>query len=327
MALVPFSEAIKAEVLDSNTYQINLNEAFCIGAVPNDGYVASCMLAAGSAHLTSRGHPYMLTAYFEYHGQTTPGTAIVTIEDMKLSQRLSALHLTLWQGGLLSQAPWTTPSVSRRVVLAFTTYTNIINPTDMLMPTRYEAALAAELPPLPDFDMLKTKQADSSWELSKLPKASASWPSLRNWYFYLPRNEPPTRPGVVDMWMHMASGERITQSTLAYLVDSFPCNLHTFLAPPETRKLTEEPQNPALEIRSKEAGREDQCSGLLFRTVVMNSETKMILPNEGVEWLAVRLMSKQIKDEWFDIDILVRTVNGEMVALSHHVAMIVSIET
>lgn len=63
-----------------------------------------------------------------------------------------------------------------------------------------------------------------------------------------------------------------------------------------------------------------------FPTVVMNLEAKTPLPEEGVEWLAVRVTAKQIKDGRFDLEISVRDVDGELVALSNHVALILSIE-
>lgn len=51
------------------------------------------------------------------------------------------------------------------------------------------------------------------------------------------------------------------------------------------------------------------------------------LSEDGVEWLAVRVTSKQIKDGRFDLpDISVKDAEGELVALSHHVAMILSID-
>ncbi|OTA64846.1 hypothetical protein K449DRAFT_392945 [Hypoxylon sp. EC38] len=267
------------------------------------------MLKGASAHLSSRDQPDMLSAHFEYPGQAGAGIAIMIIEDVKLSRRLSTLHLTLWQGGLLPQAPWINPSVSRRVVLAYVTYTNLRTLTGLSMPTP-----------------LKTEQADSKWELSRLPKGSESWRSLRNWNFYLPRGEPPF-PGVVDIWVRMASGERVTQDTLAYVVDSFPWNLHNYFAAPETPTIsTDGSRERKSETQSGQAQREEQRTGLWFPTVVMNIETKALLLDEGVEWLAVRLMTKQIKDGRFDIDILVRTVEGEIVALSQQLAMIVSIE-
>lgn len=72
--------------------------------------------------------------------------------------------------------------------------------------------------------------------------------------------------------------------------------------------------------------KDEQRGGLWFPTVVMNLEVKMALPRDGVEWLAIRVTSKQIKDGRFDLDVSVRDVDGELVALSHHVAMIVDIE-
>jgi lipoate synthase len=57
----------------------------------------------------------------------------------------------------------------------------------------------------------------------------------------------------------------------------------------------------------------------------MNMEAKMALPDEGTEWLAVRVSSKQIKEAKFDLEVLVRDADGNVVALSHYVAMILSI--
>ncbi|RYP35916.1 hypothetical protein DL767_003605 [Monosporascus sp. MG133] len=329
--LVPFSEATKVQRLDSHTYRVNLYDVFCIGSVPNGGYTASCMLAAASAHLSPRGQPDTLTAHFEYPDRTAVGPAIVVVEDVKLTGQLSTLHLTLWQDGLLSQAPWVTPSVSRRVVLAYTTHTNLRTFAGITLPTGYEATAAAALPPLPDFDALKTKSGDDNWEEPKVPKSSESvMRSLRNWRFYMPRRGPLT-PGVLDMWIRTASGERITQRALAYVVDSFPYNLHTFLAAPELRALLQPPRDREEEARTREARAEvasadESRASLWFPTVVMNLEAKTALPEEGVEWLAVRVTSKQIKDGKFDLDVLVRDVEGEIVALSHHVAMILNIE-
>jgi hypothetical protein len=65
-----------------------------------------------------------------------------------------------------------------------------------------------------------------------------SWPlhSLRNWHFHLPRADPLT-PGVLDMWIRATSRERMTQVMLRYVVDSFPINMHAYLAAPGLREL------------------------------------------------------------------------------------------
>lgn len=173
LSFVPFPDAIKVEKLDPHVYKINLDESYCIGTVPNGGYAGSCMLAAASAHLSSRGQPDMLTVHFEYPGRTAAGSAIVMIEDVKIARQFSILHLTLWQGGLVEQTPWITPSISRRTVLAYTTYTNLRASTGMSVRTGYEAIAAAALPPPPDFETLKLKGADKGWKESKLPRALA----------------------------------------------------------------------------------------------------------------------------------------------------------
>lgn len=181
------------------------------------------MLAAASEHLSSRGQPDTLTAHFEYPSRTSPGPAIVKIEDVKLTGQLSTLHLTLWQGGLADRAPWTTPA-SRRIILAYTTHTSLRTFTGITLPTGFEGTPAAENPPLPDFEVLKGEGggADGVWEESRLPgPARAAARSLQNWNFYVPR-QGPLVPGVLDMWTRLSSGERITQSALPYVVDSFP---------------------------------------------------------------------------------------------------------
>ncbi|KAK5992614.1 Thioesterase-like protein TwmA [Cladobotryum mycophilum] len=328
---VLFSNATKVEKLDSHTYKVNLDEAFCIGKVPNGGYTSSCMLAAASAHLSSRDQPDTLTAHFEYPNRTSAGPAVVVIEDVKLGKQVSTLHLTLWQGGLLDKAPWITPSVSRRTVLAYANHINLRTFEGLSLPTGYEGTEAAELPPVPEFELLKKNGADDTWEEQKLPKAAAVQGSLRNWRFFLPRKGP-LAPGVLDMWISLASGEPITQTTLPYVADSFPFNLHTFLAAPELRALLEAPpadkeeDTKTKDARTDVAKKNEERAALWFPTVVMNLDMKSALPEEGVEWLAVRVTSKQIKDGKFDLDVLIRDEDGDIIALSHHVAMILSIE-
>ncbi|KAG6357473.1 hypothetical protein INS49_013350 [Diaporthe citri] len=335
---VSFAAATQVERLDSHTYKVNLDDAFCVGNVPNGGYTASCMLAAAREHLAPRDQPDTLTAHFEYPSRTQPGPAVVKVEDVKIAGQLSTLHLTLWQGGLVGKAPWITTGggagASRRIILAYSTHTNLRTFTGISLPTGFETTAAAELPPVPDFEALGKagggQGGDGKWEESDPPAAMRrAARSLQNWKFYIPR-EGPLAPGVLDMWARLSSGERIAQGALAYLVDSYPYNLHEFLAAPELRELLQasrkgEAAGDTPEGRDLKA-KDENRAGMWFPTVVMNLEVKKALPEEGVEWLAVRVTSKQIKDGKFDLDVSVRDVDGELVALSHHVAMILSIE-
>ncbi|KUI57255.1 hypothetical protein VP1G_04497 [Cytospora mali] len=297
-ACTPLTEAIKVERLDSHIYRVHLFKDFCIGA-----------------------------AHFEYPGRTMPGAAIITVEDVKLGGQLSTLHLTLWQGGLLSKAPWIDPKVSRRTVLAYTTLTDQRAFSGITLETGWEVSPAAALPsPLPDFAALKTSQTgDGFWEEQKTPPGR-TFRSLHNWRFFLPRCGP-REPGVVDMWVCRSNGERVLQAGLPYVVDSFPYNVHTFLVSPELRELLETPREDGGDAKVKDAHqRNEQRAGLWFPTIVMNLEMKTAIPEEGLEWLAVRVQSKLIKDGKFDTDVMVRDKDGEVVALSQQVSMIVSME-
>ena len=286
-----------------------------------------CLLAAGRLHLTPRNQPDAFTAHFEYPGRTVPGPAIIVVEDVKLGKQLSTLHLTLWQGGLLPQAPWITPGVSRRTVLAYTTLTDQRAFSGLTLETGWEVSPAAALPgPMPDLDALKSsKDGDAFWEEQKAPP-SVMFRSLHAWRFFLPRCGP-LEPGVVDMWVCRSNGEPVQQSGLPYIVDSFPYNIHTFLMSPELRALLETPRKDSGDEKVEDAHqRNEQRSGLWYPTVVMNLEVKMAIPEEGLEWFAVRVQSKLIKDGKFDTDVMVRTKDGEVVALSQQVALIVSME-
>ncbi|KFA56310.1 hypothetical protein S40293_08278 [Stachybotrys chartarum IBT 40293] len=338
--VVPFSRAIAVKQLDSHTYGVHLHACFCIGAgttpiscpqkpfypvltplqVPNGGYTASCMLAAARTHLSSRGQPDTLTAHFEYPTRLAVGPAVVTVDEVKLGRQLSTLHLTLWQGGLLPAAPWLTPAVSRRAIVAYATQTDLAGFTGVTLQTGYQVSPAAAPAAVPDFAALKESGGDGVWREPVLPKSSGFARSLRNWRFYM-RSDGQQTSGAVDAWIRMASGERIRQPALAYVIDSFPYNIFTLVASPEARQQLQTPRGPGQETEAEETR-----SKLWFPTVAMNLEVKKALPADGVEWLAVRISSKQIRDGRFDLEVVVRDAQGEMVALGYQTAMILSLE-
>lgn len=189
------------------------------------------------------------------------------------------------------------------------------------MPTGFEVTSEAAPPPLPDFEKLRMKGGNGGWEISTVPEIYPG-SSLRNWGFYI-REEQDT-PGVLDIWMRRTNGEKVKTEELAYVVDSFPYNLHKFLVSPAMRGFIEESEKPKPKPEKGTEGGSDERVGLWFPTVVFNLEVKKKLPEQGVEWLAMRVTSRMIRDGRFDLDVIVREGEGEVVALSQHVALILS---
>ncbi len=81
-------------------------------------------------------------------------------------------------------------------------------------------------------------------------------------------------------------------------------------------------QNPS-DAKSPEAS---QPPNFWYPTLLLNLDVKKALPDEGVEWLFVRVDTKQIKNGRMDLDIVIMDAAGDIVALSHHIALAVSVE-
>ena len=129
----------------------------------------------------------------------------------------------------------------------------------------------------------------------------------------------------------MSNGQRFTQETLGYVADSFP-------------HLVESDD----EVVAEELGREAKRLGLpnlsnrgttptnnlpktgwgrfWYPTIVLNLEIKKVLPREGVEWLFSRVRIRQIRNGRMDIEVIVLDEEGDLVALSNHVALVVGVE-
>ncbi|KAI0190862.1 thioesterase family protein [Astrocystis sublimbata] len=334
---VPFADAVKVKKLDSHTYSVELDESFCAHRVPNGGYVASCLLKAANAHVeTLYDQPdNTVAAHFEFPSKMSPGPAIISIEDIKVGGGLlSTLQLTLWQNDLQPRAPWVSPHMSQRKVLAYTTHADIQAQEGLSIPTAYEAAhSAAPSHDSPDFPSLCATGKDTAWQETLLPAAlKSSIRSLGNLRFFLPQSDP-IIPGFLDMWIRTASGEPMTQAMLPYIVDSFPFNLYEYIISPDVRRIFLGPRldgaHTAKQARGDGGSEESSATPratLWLPTISMNLETKTPLPTDGVEWLTVRVTSKQIQLGRFDLEVIVRDVEGQLIMLSHHVALMLDLK-
>jgi len=58
--------------------------------------------------------------------------------------------------------------------------------------------------------------------------------------------------------------------------------------------------------------------------VLLNLDFKKVIPDEGLEWLFVRVAAKQIRNGRMDLEIVILDAEGDIIALSHHVALALS---
>lgn len=67
-----------------------------------------------------------------------------------------------------------------------------------------------------------------------------------------------------------------------------------------------------------------RVKGFWYPTVLLNLDFKKALPEEGVEWLFARVRAKQVKNGRYDLEVIIMDENGELVALSNHVVMVMN---
>ncbi|KAL2142988.1 hypothetical protein VTI28DRAFT_447 [Corynascus sepedonium] len=318
MELVPFSKATNVGRLGSHVYQVNLVDSFCIGTVPNGGYVASCILKAASFHLAERGQKDVLNAHFQFLNRTETGPALIVIEDVKLGKNLSTIHATLYQHALLSETPYITPGSTRKEVAVYLTMTDLSKQRGISLPTAF-TQLHSSSPalPRPDFAALK-EDRDRHWARSRMPGSGplSYARCLLNSVYHDPRNGQPA-PSVIIKWVRLASGENFTAASLGYVSDCWP---YVVEAQRPSKKEAEERRRRGESVPLPPDLR------LWYPTVVLNLEVKKALPEQGLEWLQLRIHSKQIKDGRFDLEVLILDENGDLVAISNHVNLILGSE-
>lgn len=280
--------------------------------------MASCLLRAASLHLEKRGQKDVLNAHFQFLTRTETGPALIITEDVKLGMNLSTLHATLYQRALLPEAPWITAGSTRKEVAVYLTMTDLRKQSGISLPTAFSLQSQTEAaPPRPDLAALR-EDCDKHWTRLELP---ADDPlnyarCLRNCVYYDPRGGQPASL-VIYKWVRLASGENFTVSSLGYVVDCWP---YVVEAQRPTRLEAEERRRRGENVSL------DADVRFWYPTVVLNLEVKKTLPDEGVEWLQLRIHSKQIKDGRFDLEVVVLDEHGDLVALSNHVNLILSSE-
>lgn len=241
-------------------------------------------------------------------------------------------------------------------VVGYLTQANLASESGVSLPTHF----ALDPAPLPRGSAVDLRaNADPNWVLQPQPSFGEWRNALRRVETYIPRGRGDGRPKVADTasdeWIRLASGERWTQESLGFVCDTFPlipdaCGLqddaeqlkkisddisddvhHLHRDDREIkqrrRKSIPSATDPAPSpLTSTSCPRKIDLSKFWFPTLVLNIEFKKLLPPHGVEWLFVRVRPKQIRNGRMDLEVVVLDEENDIVALSWHVALIVSAE-
>ncbi|KAJ2905701.1 hypothetical protein MKZ38_004568 [Zalerion maritima] len=332
--LLPFAAATQIRQLESHVYAGDFSSEFCIGSVPNGGYVATHFLKVARLHLSPRRQHNALTAHWEFLSRSSAGPAVFVVEDVKLGRQTSVLHIKLFQGGSSSSSALATPAAARGrgqpVAAAYVTQSNFASEEGLSLPTGHELH-----PPVPKVDLEKLGreeeeeeeggqgggvEGDENWTRVVLPDSAFKMiRNFKNCMYYAPRRGHPRR-SIVDLWLRLPGGERFTQDSLGYVVDAWPTIVESY-----------RPPAPAPGGGGTGGGGEDTPAPFpydevfWYPTVVMNLEVKKALPEEGEEWLFMRVLTRQIKNGRLDLEVLVYDRMDELVAVSSHVNLVLGV--
>lgn len=311
-----FADILPVTQLSSHSYSVELSKDWCIGDVPNGGYITSAFLVVARTHMQithkARSEPHPINLHLEFFRRTSASTARFSVKDVKLGARISNLHLTLSQQQ--SGAQWVDE------IEGYITMSNLANEQGVTLPTAYQL----HPPPFPvDLDALASTGDDKYYSLRRVEPFPSFRRAGRHCQMHLVRPEmkPVDRPkSIVDQWIrfypHRQLG-RWTNDAFGYIVDIFP-------------QIVEQYVNPHLEDKADHAEnvndeklREEPRAKYWYPTLVLNLDVKKLLPPEGVEWLFVRIQAKAILNGRFDLDVEIFGVDGELVALSTHASLVV----
>ncbi|KAL8773130.1 MAG: hypothetical protein Q9209_001806 [Squamulea sp. 1 TL-2023] len=303
-----FAEATTVKALDSHTYQGHFQDEWCIGnelernTVPHGGFVTSCFLSATSLHFSTthaaRNQPHTITLQLTFLRRTSIGPALFTIRDVKLGRRTSTVHVSLTQH-----------DDPEPCVVGYLTQSNLFTEEGISLPTNW----SLHPPPLP---LLSTHalQTDKDPNYTRLSphRISPFRKAAQRTEFYLPRRGQ-LAPAMADEWLRFSSGERFMQNSLGFVVDQFPQIVEVYPG-----------MDPSVVFMERKG--EAVTKLKWYPTVLLNLEVKKALPEEGVEWLFVRVRAKRIVNGRMDLEVTVLDEGGDLVAVSNHVCLILGAE-
>lgn len=218
------------------------------------------------------------------------------IHDLKLGRQTSTVHVTLEQHG-------------RSEVVGYLTFTNLALESGVSLPTTWQP-LPAPLPVMSFAALLENK--DPNYVL--VPNQWAFRRAAARFDVFYPRMgwSHPVGKGGLDHWLRFNSEELFTDDAIGLVADV-------------ALQVTEGYREDKEALTNSGLMDEKGLSRLWYPTLVLNLERKKSLPPGGAEWLFTRVVAKVINKGRMDLEVLIMDQTFELVALSHHVCMIVDV--
>ncbi|KAF4630662.1 hypothetical protein G7Y89_g7475 [Cudoniella acicularis] len=300
-----FKDATTVHALSSHTYEGHFSDDWCIGSVPHGGYVTGTFLRVVEMHfsttLASQKQPHTIALHLDFLRRTQTGPALFSVQDTKLGRQASIIHITLSQSG-------------RNEVVGYFTNSNMDTETGVSFTTSYRLQPAPE----PVGLNLLSQDKDKNWACqTSMPFASFRKATSKTQFFF-PRSGQRTKSSA-DEWIRLRSGEKWTNASLGYVCDMWPMPIEAFIR-------GENPYDGKNTLIGPDRKEKPTIRRMWYPTMLLNVDFKKTLPEEGVEWLFVRVEAKQIKNGRMDLEVIIMDTEGDIVALSHHVALAVGSE-
>jgi len=297
--------------------------------------VTSAFLIVARTHMSlthgKRAAPHPINLHLEFLRRTSVGPALFTVKDVKIGSRISNLHIVLSQKTDAANDEGDYQDEAQ----GYITMSNIASETGLSLDTQYQLYPAA-LPA--DFSVLSSQGQDENYTHRSKDPFPLFRRAAQNIQMFLV--QPSKRPSpdksigrhraMQDQWVRFTPQTpsldpsrkiigRWTNDALGFVVDMFPQIVESYVNP-----LVEEAaigQHSQKEMQQFLQSNEPRAK-YWYPTLALNLDIKKSLPEEGVEWLFVRVKAKMIKNGRFDLDIEVWDEQGDLVASSVHASLV-----
>lgn len=129
---------------------------------------------------------------------------------------------------------------------------------------------------------------------------------------------------MADEWVCFSQpGEKFKQESLGFVVDQFPQIVEIY---PSTSLVSSKPATNKEDQVANGRRKQEMKKPNWYPTILLNMEVKKALPEEGAEWLFVRVRAKKIENGRMDLAVVVLDEGGDLVAVSNHVCLILDAE-